>query len=217
VAAIAPLCRARNPESITIGDWGAIPDCAVAQCARDSPSQALAPGFCSASICQTADFGRLRVFFGANGAVVSFCAVRNTLTPLGHTRASRGAEASELMHRRGPSKTRAQGKPGADCTHSLVRNKQKRTSLVTTGSVRTGRPSLRDGFNGFFRGLLGGHAVPPSIRGVVMAHVPGWVRQALRNLDASIGASGPHDFTVRSSNVVVLRVLIAHRSDPLGY
>ena len=51
-----------------------------------------------------------------------------------------------------------------------------------TGSAEAVRPSLRNGFNGFLRALLGDRSF--------VATVPcGW----LRKLDASLGASGPHD------------------------
>jgi hypothetical protein len=51
------------------------------------------------------------------------------------------------------------------------------------------RHSLRNGFNGLFRALLGDRAfLPPSLSQVTK-----------RKLDASVGASGPHGFTVRFS------------------
>ena len=50
--------------------------------------------------------------------------------------------------------------------------------------------SLRNGFNGFLRALLGDRAFLP----------PSFSREWLpRKLDASVGASGPHDFAVRIS------------------
>jgi hypothetical protein len=51
------------------------------------------------------------------------------------------------------------------------------------------RHSLRNGFNGFLRDLPGDRAfLPPSLHGIASA-----------KLDASVGASGPHDFAVRVS------------------
>src|SRR5205814_6068323 len=48
------------------------------------------------------------------------------------------------------------------------------------------RHSPRNGFNGFLRALPGDRAcLPPSLT------------ESLRQLDASVGASGPHDFAVR--------------------
>src|SRR6266403_364285 len=49
--------------------------------------------------------------------------------------------------------------------------------------------SLRNGFNGFLRALLGDRACLP----------PSPAEDFFRQLDASVGASGPHDFTVRVS------------------
>src|SRR5437868_5432956 len=50
--------------------------------------------------------------------------------------------------------TRAQGKPGARCTRSLARKKKahERSHHRFTETVR---PSLRNGFNGLYRALLG--------------------------------------------------------------
>jgi hypothetical protein len=59
------------------------------------------------------------------------------------------------------------------------------------------RPSLRGGFNGVLRALPGDRAfLPPSPRGPVACRTRSG-RQASAQLDASIGASGPHDFSVR--------------------
>ena len=49
------------------------------------------------------------------------------------------------------------------------------------------RHSPRNGFNGFLRALPGDRAFLP----------PSPARMASRELDASVGASGPHDFAVR--------------------
>src|ERR1700735_893817 len=49
------------------------------------------------------------------------------------------------------------------------------------------RPSLRNGFNGFLRALPGDRAFLP----------PSPAENLFRQLDASVGASGPHDFAVR--------------------
>jgi len=61
------------------------------------------------------------------------------------------------------------------------------------------RHSLRNGFNGFLRALLGDRALlPPS------------PAEYFRELDASVGASGPHDFAVREIDVI--RRLTSHAS-----
>ena len=65
--------------------------------------------------------------------------------------------------------------------------------MHTRQSGHTGitRHSLRNGFNGFLRALPGDRAfVPPSSAKINS-----------RELDASVGASGPHDFSVRFSTV----------------
>jgi hypothetical protein len=78
-----------------------------------------------------------------------------------------------------------------------VRNKTKHTSVVTTGPTGVTRLSPRNGFNGLFRALPGDRAfLPPSLAD----------RSA--KLDASVGASGPHDFAVRKS---VIRLLTLPR------
>jgi hypothetical protein len=81
---------------------------------------------------------------------------------------------------------RAWGMPGARCTRSRA---------CSVGSTRvshhgcTGEPGIpaRDGVNGLFRALPGDRALlSPSPRAVFCA-----------KLDASVEASGPHDFAVR--------------------
>jgi hypothetical protein len=86
--------------------------------------------------------------------------------------------------------------PGARCTRSLVCS-----VLVAHESSPqvTGTPGIpaRNGFNGFLRALLGDRALlPPSLAdiGCLSSVEP----TCLRELDASVGASGPHDFAVRS-------------------
>jgi hypothetical protein len=69
-----------------------------------------------------------------------------------------------------------------------VENKNH-TSIVTTVTPEITRHSPRNGFNGFLRALLGDRAfLSPSPREMYFA-----------KLDASVGASGPHDFAVRLS------------------
>jgi hypothetical protein len=104
-------------------------------------------GLCSDSSFQTA---RSRVIAG--------------LTRRSH---SRGRQARpELCSRHVPRNKRAQGKPGARCTRSLaceVNKAHERSRHRFTGFTR---PSLRNGFNGFLRDLLGDRAfLPPSPAG----------------------------------------------------
>ena len=63
-----------------------------------------------------------------------------------------------------PNYKRAQGRPGARRTHGPRATKKARGS--NHRSRRINRPSLRNGFNGFLRALLGDRALlPPSFRG----------------------------------------------------
>ena len=71
-----------------------------------------------------------------------------------------------------------------------------------TGSIR---PSLRNGFNGLFRALPGEPGLlSPSPRNAF----------ALSRVDASVGASGPHDFAVREISTFVLCAIRVHRIPP---
>src|SRR5215213_3897709 len=93
--------------------------------------------------------------------------------------------------------------PGARCTRSLAcESCREHTSIVTVGSPdRPGIPA-RNGFNGFLRDLLGDRAFLSPSPAV-----------CLRKLDASVEASGPHDFAVRLG-VVRQRHLRVHRIPP---
>jgi hypothetical protein len=86
----------------------------------------------------------------------------------------------------GPRKQRAQGKPGARCTRSLACEIKKHTSVVTTGSPdQSGLPCAM---------VLTVSFVLSPVTGLVCHRRE---RSCLRQLDASVGASGPHDFAVR--------------------
>src|SRR6202171_4862189 len=68
---------------------------------------------------------------------------------------------------------------------------------VTTSTPESPDVPARNGFNGFLRALPGDRAVlPPSPSGLRLCLSPVGPTQ-LRKLDASFGASGPHDFAVR--------------------
>jgi hypothetical protein len=87
-----------------------------------------------------------------------------------------------------PSNQRAQGMPGARSARSrawCVVN----TRVSHHGHAGITRHSPRNGFNGFLRALPGDRACLP----------PSSAKIAFRELDASVGASGPHDFAVRKS------------------
>jgi len=82
-------------------------------------------------------------------------------------------------------------------TRSLACEIKKHTSK-SPQVRRTSRPSLRNGFNGFLRDLLG----EPGLLSPSQAAM----RKHCRRLDASVGASGPHDFAVRDNAFVACAV-----------
>src|ERR1700709_2124314 len=85
-----------------------------------------------------------------------------------------------------PKKQRAQGKPGARYTRGLVCNvRMEEDAHEHTGEAEAARLSLRVGLR-LIRALLGDR---------LSCHHR--LRDAARRLDASTGASGPHDFAVR--------------------
>jgi hypothetical protein len=86
-----------------------------------------------------------------------------------------------------PLRKRAQGKPGARCTRGLACKIVQKSAHEHTGSAEAVRPSLRNGFNGFLRALPGDRAFLS----------PSPAKTCFRELDASVEASGPHDFAVR--------------------
>ena len=90
-----------------------------------------------------------------------------------------------------PPKQRAQGEPDARQAPVSPRAKRLRESAKITGEGGINRPSLRNGFNGLLRALLG---EPDFVVTVARA-----MRKAhRRDLSASHGAPGPHDFAVRA-------------------
>src|SRR6266852_1473484 len=75
--------------------------------------------------------------------------------------------------------------------------------VESTGVEATGTPGspgipARNGFNGLFRALPGDRALLPPSSADLFCLSPVGPTQ-LRGLDASVGASGPHDFAVRSN------------------
>jgi hypothetical protein len=77
--------------------------------------------------------------------------------------------------------------PGARCARSLACNIKKHTSIVTTVTPEITRHSPRNGFNGLY--------VLSPVTGLVCHRRPREV--AFRELDTSVGVSGPHAFAVR--------------------
>ena len=79
---------------------------------------------------------------------------------------------------------------------------------VTTSTPESPDVPARNGFNGFLRALPGDRAcLPPSSADMFCLSPVGPTR--LRKLDASVGASGPHDFAVRCN---ISRPLAVDRS-----
>src|SRR4030081_3777917 len=69
---------------------------------------------------------------------------------------------------------------------------------VTTSTPESPDVPARNGFNGFLRALPGDRAcLPPSSADMFCLSPVG--PPQLRELDASVGASGPHDFAVRNN------------------
>jgi hypothetical protein len=93
--------------------------------------------------------------------------------------------------------------PGARCTRSLVCKGWWHTSVATTSTPGSPGIPARNGFNSLFRALPGDRAFLP----------PSPAKVASRKLDASVEASGPHDFAVRFS-AVRYRHLHVHRIPP---
>jgi hypothetical protein len=78
--------------------------------------------------------------------------------------------------------------PGAGCARSLACSVEN-TRVSHHGHTGVTRHSLRNGFNGFLRALPGDRAfLPPS---------PVRCASIVTRLNASVEASGPHDFAVR--------------------
>jgi hypothetical protein len=92
--------------------------------------------------------------------------------------------------------------PDAKCARSLACKIKKHTSIVTTVTPGIVRHSLRDGFTDSF--------VLFPATGFLATVVGG----SLRQLDASIGASEPHDFPVREQRVRLSRRLASIASCP---
>ena len=98
-------------------------------------------------------------------------------------------------------RTEGAGMPGAQCARSRA------CSVVNTrvshhGHTGNTRHSPRNGFNGLLRALPGDRALLP----------PSPAKVAFRKLDASVGASGPHDFAVRISTIRQIALLASTAS-----
>src|ERR1700686_3439489 len=93
--------------------------------------------------------------------------------------------------------------PGARCAPSrawCVVN----TRVSHHGHTGIPRHSLRNGFNGFLRALPGDRAFLP----------PSPAKVTFRELDTSVGVSGPHDFSVRKKALSSPALLASTASRP---
>src|SRR6267142_3306918 len=102
---------------------------------------------------------------------------------------------------RGRGERRMPLAPAASCALVVVES-----TRVTTSTPESPGVPARNGFNGFLRALPGDRALlPPSLSGLRLCPRPVGPT-CLRELDASVGASGPHDFAVRCNIVRQLAV-----------
>jgi hypothetical protein len=90
--------------------------------------------------------------------------------------------------------------PGAQCARSLVCKNKKHTSIVTT--VTPESPGIPRAMV-----LTASFALSP-VTGLFCHRR---LRNRFRRLDASVGASGPHDFAVRLQRASSLRAISVHR------
>ena len=134
-----------------------------------------------------------------------FAALAMTDVGYGHDFASSRHDLPGVLHFVGPRKEkRAQGRPGARCTRGL-------TCVLHRGTCT--RAYRNSGEHPAFPAQwLYGLYVVALVTGFVCHH---HCANCSAQLDASIGTSGPHDFTVRHSSVRLRRHRV-HRDPALG-
>ena len=104
------------------------------------------------------------------------------------------ARCARAVHRFHPPRARGRGESRAPIAPAVVH--KKRTSRPQGNRII--RLSLHDGLR-LIRDHPGDRAfLPPSPCGLTMPAKPGWARDISAGLDASVGASGLHDFAVRA-------------------
>jgi hypothetical protein len=99
---------------------------------------------------------------------------------------SRGAERPSFAATSAPASEGAGNAGRAVRTRSLACKMKRAYEYSHHGHAGNTRHSPRNGFNGFLRALPGDRAFLP----------PSSAKISFRELDASVGASGPHDFAV---------------------
>jgi hypothetical protein len=131
------------------------------------------------------------------GALRSIRGTHSSSSPQDATSRPRGAMRPSRCIYLSPRKTKGVGNAGCPLhprsrVHLVV---VKRTRVTTSTPESPGIPA-RNGFNGFLRALPGDRALLPPSSADMFCLSPVGPTQ-LRELDASVGASGPHDFAVR--------------------
>jgi hypothetical protein len=110
-------------------------------------------------------------------------------------RASRSRDpiVSELSQKSSPLNSEGAGNAGRLARPQPCVQKRKHASKSPRASPKRSGIPRANGFNGFLRALPG----EPGF----LATIIGAMRQHQRRLDASVGASGPHDFAVRNVRI----------------
>jgi hypothetical protein len=98
------------------------------------------------------------------------------------TNSSAQKERAQATLKRGRREDRVRAAPAVSRA-----NRKQKTAHEHTGSAEAVRPSLRNGFTAYFE-------LSP-VTGLIVTVIS--EKLASQKLDASIGASGPHDFAVR--------------------
>src|SRR3981189_3645302 len=112
-------------------------------------------------------------------------------------------------------KTRAWGMPGAQCPRSLVCDKNKHTSVVTTGSAEITRHSRTQWFYGLFRALPGDEFVlSPSSADMAFLRPVG--RPRLGEFNTSSGCQN-HTALPYAESICRLRAVDRSRDPALRY
>src|SRR5712672_4585681 len=131
---------------------------------------------------------------GTSPGITSVCLRRHLNSRHAFTTSRRDAPEVCIYH---SPQTRALGMPGARCTRGLVCTCSDRTHTSSNEYTGIARHSRTQWFYGLCRALPGDRALlPPSFADRFCLSPVGPTQ--LRQLDASVGASGPHDFAVRN-------------------
>ena len=114
---------------------------------------------------------------------------------------SRDVKTPEFCQQQPPSRTEGAGNAGCALHPQSRVQKVKSTRGSHHRFTGTARHSPRNGFNGFLRDLPGDRALLSPSSCEYGWSAPGRADFASAKLDASVEASGPHDFAVRISAV----------------